>query len=154
MKYSSNLILNFVAILLVSTLLISGCDSDNTSEDASAPDNTGDEVVPTMPAAQFTSVGAQSGLTTTTELTASTAVDEASPDLALGERVFSNRCAECHGDQAEGGSANALAGLEMSKADLEDLLRTGGELGSDHLFGTRAVSENGLNAIYAWLQSR
>ncbi|MEM7030496.1 MAG: cytochrome c [Chloroflexota bacterium] len=140
-------------IFLMLLLILTGCgDDDSASSDAGDGNNNAD-VVPTMPAAQFTSVGAQSGLTETTNLATPTAKIDDGPDLAVGERVYTNRCAECHGANAEGGSATSLVGLTLDETTFEDLLRTGGELGSEHVFGTRAVSQNGLVAMYAWLQS-
>lgn len=146
--------------LIVLLLTIGACggsrsSGDSTSNgDSSTTSNRRNEAVPTMPSARFESVGSQSAISQTAVLTETEAVaPENGPDLALGERVYTNRCAECHGAVAEGGSASAVAGLTMAENEFVDLIRTGGELGPDHLFGTRAVSENGLKAMYAYLQS-
>lgn len=145
---------SFVIVMFV---LLAACGGG----DSAAPAGEGEEAasaerrsgVPTMPAANFESVGAQSAITQTGGITTTGDAAETGPDLALGERVYTNRCAECHGAQAEGGSAAALAGLGMDEAAFTDLIRTGGDIGNEHLFGTRAVSENGLAAMYAWLQA-
>lgn len=150
-----SLVLCSIFLLLLLGACGGAASTDAAEGDAGAPaTNRRNDAVPTMPAARFDSVGNQSGISETKTLTeTTTTTEETAPDLALGERVYTNRCAECHGAQAEGGSAAALAGLTMAEADYVDLIRTGGDLGPDHLFGTRAVSENGLNAIYAYLQS-
>lgn len=149
----------WMILLAALSLLVAGCgggsaSTNSTEGDAGSAPTRRSAAVATMPSANFSSVGAQSGLTQTTVVT-TTAVEEetAGPDLALGERVYTNRCAECHGANGEGGSASAVAGLTTPEEEFIDLLRTGGDLGNDHLFGTRAVSENGIGAMYAYLQS-
>ena len=79
---------------------------------------------------------------------------ESLPDLATGELIFNNRCAECHGEDAAGtDQASSLVGLSLSEDDFEDLIRTGGELGPEHLFGSTKVSPDGLSAVFAYLTS-
>ncbi len=79
---------------------------------------------------------------------------EFQPDLATGELIFNNRCAECHCEGAAGtDQASSLVGLSLSENDFEDLIRTGGELGPDHLFGSTKVSPDGLSAVFAYLTS-
>ena len=80
--------------------------------------------------------------------------DEEEPDIAAGEFVYGNRCAECHGEGAAGtDQATSLVGLTLSEDEFEDLKRTGGELGPDHLFGSTKISPDGLSAVYAYLTS-
>ena len=80
--------------------------------------------------------------------------DEEEPDIATGEIVYGNRCAECHGEGASGtDQASSLAGLTLDEDEFEDLIRTGGELGPDHLFGSTKISPDGLSAVYAYLTS-
>ncbi len=131
-----------------------GAPAASTGDGESSTGRRG-AAVATMPAANFASVATQSGLTETIVTTQTTAVTVtgSGPDLALGERVYTNRCADCHGANAEGDSAPALAGLSLAEDEFVDLLRTGGDIGSEHLFGTRAVSENGIAAMYAYLTS-
>ena len=75
-------------------------------------------------------------------------------DIAAGEFVYGNRCAECHGEGAAGtDQAASLVGLTLSEDAFEDLIRTGGELGPDHLFGSTKISPDGLSAVYAYLTS-
>lgn len=150
--------LKFILFLIIAfCIMLSGCGGSSESNTATDGDNSGSTrrgaAVATMPAAQFESVGAQSRITETVVTTVTEEVVEEGPDLALGERVYTNRCAECHGAQAEGGSAVALRGTSLPEAEFIDWLRTGGEIGNDHLFGTRVVSENGIGAMYAYLQS-
>ncbi|MBV7338678.1 cytochrome c [Chloroflexi bacterium TSY] len=130
----------------------SGGTSGSVSDNNTAAN--GKKEIPTMPAARFTSVGNQSDTSNVRIETPAPAEEhESEIDLALGERVYNNHCAECHGELAVGGSAQALAGLAMELAELETLLRTGGELGPEHLFGTRKVSANGMTAMHGYLQA-
>ena len=80
--------------------------------------------------------------------------EEEAPDIATGEFVYGKRCAECHGEGASGtDQASSLAGLTLDEDEFEDLIRTGGELGPDHLFGSTKISPDGLSAVYAYLTS-
>ena len=79
---------------------------------------------------------------------------EMEPDVATGVLIFGNRCAECHGEGAAGtAQASSLVGLCLNEDDFEDLIRTGGDLGPDHLFGSTKISPDGLSAVYAYLTS-
>lgn len=144
--------------IVIFIFVLSACGSRPADSGGSGGDggsgSSGGSGVAAMPTANFESVADQSGITTTTEIE-TTAVEDDGPDLAMGERVYGNKCAECHGASAEGtpDKASALTGLSQSFAEFEDLLRTGGELGPEHLFGTQAVSVNGLEAMHAYLQS-
>jgi mono/diheme cytochrome c family protein len=66
-------------------------------------------------------------------------------------------CGNCHGQNAEGmdGKGSKLAGTSLTEDEFRDVLRTGGkgELGNEHLYGTSAISESGITAIYTFLQS-
>jgi mono/diheme cytochrome c family protein len=78
--------------------------------------------------------------------------------IARGKRSYEKLgCGTCHGENGEGlpDKGSALAGTELTEAEFKDILRTGGkgELGNDHLYGTSAISESGLGALYAFLQS-
>ena len=78
--------------------------------------------------------------------------------IARGQRSYEKlECAQCHGENAEGlpDKGATLAGTELTEAEFKDILRTGGkgELGNDHLYGTSAISESGIGALYAFLQS-
>lgn len=79
---------------------------------------------------------------------------ELQPDVATGELIFTNRCAECYGEDAAGtDQASSLVGLTLSEDDFEDLIRTGGELGPDRLFGSTKISPDVLSAVFAYLTS-
>jgi mono/diheme cytochrome c family protein len=66
-------------------------------------------------------------------------------------------CGNCHGQNAEGidGKGSKLAATSLTEEEFRDVLRTGGqgELGNEHLYGTSAISESGITAIYMFLQS-
>lgn len=141
-----------VVMIGLLTLAGSACGSRSDSNGGNgSPDTSADQpVVATMPAANFSSVGEQSVITNTV---GSDSADDSGPDLALGERVYGNHCAECHGENGTGASAASVIGLELEAGAFEDLLRTGGDLGPDHLFGTQKVSPGGLEALYAYISS-
>lgn len=148
-----------IAVVLVLLLtLVAGCgpgdEQNGSSEGAPAASET--SAVPTMPAARFDQP------TPVTDMQEASEADkqedeeegEEEPDLASGKFVYGNRCAECHGEGASGtDQASSLIGLTLDEDEFEDLIRTGGELGPDHLFGSTKVSPDGLSAVYAYLTS-
>jgi mono/diheme cytochrome c family protein len=78
--------------------------------------------------------------------------------IARGKRSYEKlECGGCHGENGEGfpDKGSALAGTELTEAEFKDILRTGGkgELGNEHLYGTSAISESGIGALYVFLQS-
>jgi mono/diheme cytochrome c family protein len=76
--------------------------------------------------------------------------------IQRGKGLFETKgCGGCHGDNAEGlpDQGPRLAGTTLAEAELEDVLRTGGKVGNEHLFGISAISRSGINAIYTYLQS-
>ncbi|MEM7131654.1 MAG: cytochrome c [Chloroflexota bacterium] len=157
MLKQNNRVWLFASFLLMIVLVACGSrPSDRAYDDDEPTTDSSDSGIQAMPTANFSSVGEQSGITITTniEVPAEDAEDDG-PDLAMGERVYGNRCAECHGPTADGipDMAPTLIGLSLSLHEFEDLLRTGGDLGPEHLFGTRVVSANGLAAMHAYLSS-
>jgi cytochrome c5 len=78
--------------------------------------------------------------------------------IARGRSSYEKlECGGCHGENAEGvpDKGSKLAGTALTEAEFRDILRTGekGELGNEHLYGTSAISESGIGALYAFLQS-
>lgn len=143
-----------IVTTLILSLIVSACGSrpaDNSSEAGESTSSSGGSGVAAMPTASFKSVGAQSGITETIETTSDDS-EELAAAIALGERVYGNKCAECHGPSGEGSDKGAaIAGTALAFTEFEDLLRTGGEIGPDHLFGTQAVSANGVAGLHAFL---
>lgn len=77
-------------------------------------------------------------------------------EQARGQELYTTRkCAECHGANAEGvpDKGSALAGTTLTEQEFTDLLRTGGDIGPDHLFGPMTISPSGVTAIHVWLQA-
>lgn len=77
-------------------------------------------------------------------------------EQARGLELYTTRkCGDCHGAAAEGvdGQGPPIAGTALTLDEFTDLLRTGGEIGPDHLYGPMMISPSGVNAIHAWLQS-
>ena len=152
-----------LTVLLLLFALAAGCGPGD-EEAGSGGETTGEEAprdeessaVPTMPAARFDQPTPVTDLEEASEADRQKDEEEAAeaPDIATGEFVYGNRCAECHGEGAVGtDQASSLVGLTLSEDDFENLIRTGGELGPDHLFGSTKVSPDGLTALYAYLTS-
>ncbi len=151
-------IVPIAAVLLLLLTLVAGCGPDDeqngSSEESPAASET--SAVPTMPAARFDQPTPVTDLkqASETDKQEDDEQDEETPDIATGEFVYGNRCAECHGEGAAGtDQASSLVGLTLSEDEFEDLIRTGGELGPDHLFGSTKISPDGLSAVYAYLTS-
>ena len=149
-----------LAVLLLLTLLAAcgnGDDagpSDDDDASSSVPAASDRDIVPTMPAARFDQPTPVTDMEEASRADQEEDEGEMGPDVATGELIFGNRCAECHGEGAEGSEqASSLVGLSMSENSFEDLIRTGGDLGPDHLFGSTKVSPDGLSAVYAYLTS-
>ncbi len=144
------------AVLLLLLALAAGCgpgDEPTESDGGTAGDSS---AVPTMPAARFDQPTPVTDLEEASEADRQEDEEEAAeePDIATGEFVYGNRCVECHGEGAAGtDEASSLVGLTLSEDEFEDLIRTGGELGPDHLFGSTKISPDGLKAVYAYLIS-
>ena len=76
-------------------------------------------------------------------------VSAASGDVSSGERLYSANCASCHGGDALGGSAPALAGISDSNGVI-DMILYGGE-GMPGFADT--LSDADVSDILAWLGS-
>ena len=152
-----------VAVLLMPIALTAGCgpgdeqtESGGETTGEEAPAASDNSAVPTMPAARFDQPTPVTDLEEASEADRQEDEEEAAeaPDIATGEFVYGNRCAECHGAGAAGtDQASSLVGLTLSEDEFEDLIRTGGELGPDHLFGSTKISPDGLRTVYAYLTS-
>ncbi len=145
-----------IAVLLLFFALAAGCGPDDELTDPSGETAVGSEAVPTMPAARFDQPTPVTDLEEASEADKQADEEEAAeePDIAMGEFAYGNRCAECHGEGAAGtDQGSSLVGFTLSEDEFEDLLRTGGELGPDHLFGSTKISPDGLKAVYAYLKS-
>ena len=81
-----------------------------------------------------------------------TAAETANVNVASGQQIYGKLCAQCHGENLAGtDQGGALTGYALTRAELERLLRTGGGLGNDHLFGTARVSGTGIDALHAFI---
>ena len=97
-----------------------------------------------------------------TEVAAETATPTPASDqdklIARGKGLYEKlECNTCHGENGEGLSDKGakLAGTSLTEEEFNDVLRTGGkgELGNEHLYGTSAISESGIQVVYLFLQS-
>lgn len=75
--------------------------------------------------------------------------------LTRGENAYNRHCTECHGADGTGveGEGDSLVGISLSESELSTLLRTGGDLGPEHLFGPQKISPGSLEALYVYLQA-
>ena len=111
---------------------------------------------PTILTASFTAVAGDLNQESIKEAqsTPETAAVEDEVDLELGQRIYGNLCAQCHGQDLQGtDQGGALTALEMTPEDFTVLLRTGGGIGNQHLFGTTRVSQTGIKALLGYLES-
>ncbi len=109
---------------------------------------------PTILTARFTPVAGQLNEESLKQAQATPATPAAAVDLELGQRVYGNLCAQCHGADLQGTEqGGALTVRDMSQDEFVVLLRTGGALGNQHLFGTTKVSQTGIADLWGYLQS-
>lgn len=69
------------------------------------------------------------------------------------DRFVSLGCSGCHGANAAGGDAKALAGTTMSEADFLSFLRSGGGMGGAHQFASNRISNSGVHNLYLYVTS-
>jgi mono/diheme cytochrome c family protein len=69
------------------------------------------------------------------------------------QRYEALECGTCHGANAEGGDAAALAGLTMSADEFLTFLRSGGGLGTSHQYASNRISNGMTNNLYQYLVS-
>ena len=139
----------FILILALGWLTASCSGSVSRSEIEALP-------TPTILSASFTPVAGQMDeeAIKQAQSTLETAESEPEVDLELGQRVYGNLCAQCHGEDLQGtAEGQALTSFDMPADEFTVLLRTGGEMGNQHLFSTIKVSETGIEAIFAYLNS-
>ena len=124
-----------------------GASVTKTPEPTVTPFPTYLFVSPTVPAAiaSLASAGTEAATTAT-------------PDpqkISLGkDRYVALKCGDCHGDAGQGTSkGSALAGTKLSEDDFINFLRTGGTIGTDHLYSTNRLSETGGENIYQYVLS-
>lgn len=148
----------FLPLLLILALfLLAACGGSATPTDST--ENTASEptVAPTMPSANFAAVSQSAGVITETIIVSETERAAASSaDLERGAAAYTkNKCGDCHGANGEGvaDKGSAIAGTPLALADFETVLRTGGGLGNDHIFGRSAISPSGMAALHAYVQS-
>jgi mono/diheme cytochrome c family protein len=151
----------FVAVvMLVVMVLVAACGGGGSAStgsaggsEESATSAPSGRVVPTMPAAQFAAPTTMIDATKVAE--ASSTKEPAEADAAFGGDVYTRLCADCHGEALEGvsGKAEPIETYSLDEAGLDDLLRTGGGYGNDHIFGPDKVSPEGIRSLQAYLET-
>src|SRR5215475_2108564 len=131
-------------------LLLAACGKPAATATPAAtitPFPTYNFVSPTVPAALASLASAS------TEQASVSTPDPARIDLGKA-RYVALQCGSCHGDAGQGtAQGSALAGTKLSEDDFINFLRTGGTVGSTHLFSTNRLSETGGENIYLYVLS-
>lgn len=159
-------LLQILVLLVVLSLGFAACRPTGKGATASlttsAPEATVESTRVTDATAPATHVWKQPTTIIKTQNTpaAATATPASADDklVTRGKGLFEKKeCGQCHGENAEGvpDKGAKLAGTSLTEAEFKDILRTGakGELGNEHIFGITAISESGISAVYAFLQS-
>lgn len=147
---------SFVPLLLFTLLVLTACGRPSSSNTSSEPGTASEPTVaPTMPSANFAAVSQSAGVITETLTVSNTQAGNINAEIAeRGAAAYTkNQCGDCHGASGEGvaDKGNAIAGTALSFADFENVLRTGGGLGNDHIFGRSAISPGGMTALYEYV---
>jgi len=145
-----NQIKSSTALLAFLILFLAACGAakpTQTPEPTATPFPTYSFVSPTLPPAiaSLASVSTEAATTATPD----------SQKIELGKgRYVALKCGDCHGDAGQGTSkGSALAGTKLSQDDFINFLRTGGTIGTDHLYSTNRLSETGGENIYQYVLS-
>jgi mono/diheme cytochrome c family protein len=159
-------LLQILLLLVVLSLSFAACRATGEGATASVPTSTPEATAEstriTDATAPATHVWKQPTTIIKTQDTpaAATATPASADDktIARGKGIYEKReCGQCHGDDAEGvpDKGAKLAGTSLTEVEFKDILRTGGkgELGNEHIYGITAISESGISAVYAFLQS-
>ena len=143
-------------LLFSALILLAACGGGNSSTDSDSGASSEPTVAPTMPSASFAAVSQSAGVITETLVVSETESSGSTGDLDRGAAAYTkNKCGDCHGANGEGvtDKGNAIAGTTLSAEDFETVLRTGGGLGNEHIFGRSAISPGGMTALYEYVQS-
>ena len=139
-----------IALIAFLTLFLVACGAASPTQTPGTlptPFPTYAFVPPTIPPA-IASLAASSTLAATVET-----LDPQKITLGMG-RYVALKCGDCHGDAGQGTSnGSPLAGTKLSQDDFINFLRTGGTVGSSHLYSTNRLSETGGENIYLYVLS-
>jgi mono/diheme cytochrome c family protein len=144
-----------LAALLLVALAACGGGKKGAPRPTSTPIPRFEEVVPptTVPLLETAAATVQAGQGTGPEIDP-TAVARGAVNW---ERL---QCASCHGDHGQGGvgeingvKAPSLIDMTLTEAEFIDWLRTGGSVGSAHLFSTDRLSDSGGRNLYQYVLS-
>jgi mono/diheme cytochrome c family protein len=140
-----------LTFLLMAALLAPACASQ-----PSAPNSTAIPTPTLIPTFRFVApTEAPQIATAAAQATAaSTGAGANAERVARGkDRYAALDCGNCHGANAEGGSALALTNLTMSQDEFISLMRSGGKMGSQHQYASNRLSQSGGENLYLYLQS-
>lgn len=145
-----------LALIFSALILLAACGRSNSNATADAGTAAEPTVAPTMPAGNFAAVSQSAGVITETLVVSDTENTASTSDLERGAAAYTkNKCGDCHGANGEGvaDKGNAIAGTALSIEDFENILRTGGGLGNEHIFGRSAISPGGMMALHDYVKS-
>jgi mono/diheme cytochrome c family protein len=141
-------------LLCIVILALAGCGGGAASNaptplPSSTPIPTFQFIPPTEPAAIATAAASTEEVGTAEAVALDPEMVERGRD-----RYVVLECGSCHGENGEGTEeGSALAGTTLSEADFITYLRTGGDIGNDHLYSTDRLSERGGRNLYAYVLS-
>ncbi len=153
-------------ILLILVLLSSGsacggrgsksADGAGAGDSATeAPKESGGKIEPTRPVAKFAAPTSMIDATKVAQTESDATPEPKEPDMVYGGVLYTKLCIECHGSALAGveGKAEPIASYNLDEAGLNDLLRTGGGFGNDHIFGLDKISPEAVFDLQAYLET-
>jgi mono/diheme cytochrome c family protein len=137
-------------LMLLLVLLLAACGGTGAPAATSGPRPT---VIPTYQYMSPTPMPARP-TSAATPAPAEDSGDANAEAIGRGQARFEELgCAGCHGANAEGGDAKALAGTTLSENEFLAFLRSGGGLGGSHQYASNRISNSGVHNLYVYLES-
>ncbi len=141
-----------IMLFVVLSMILAACggeDRDSASQPTAFP--TFAFSAPTE--APQVATGAARSMTETAVAAESGALDLAAVERGLG-RYEVLECGSCHGAAGEGtDDGMSLLEYEASQDAFVDFMRSGGDLGNDHLYGAERLSNSGIAHLYQYVRS-
>lgn len=145
-----------ISMLMIVMLSIAACGGDTGSDGAGDSEKPTATAFPTFAFVEPTLASAfdsNDAADTDVESADVVELDPVKVERGLG-RYEALECATCHGEQGEGtDDGSALVGYSAPEAEFVDFMRTGGELGNDHLYSSSTLSNSGISNLYQYLIS-
>ena len=142
--------------LLAPLFLIAACSSGEPA--ATATPTVTPTAFPTFAFVQYTTVPEVAAAATEAAATAAVSdnefvLDEEKAGYGLG-RWEALECGSCHGETGEGtDDGGPLLEYNADEDAFIDFMRTGGDLGVDHLYPAERLSNSGISNLYHYVRS-